>query len=437
MIRVSGVCLATWQNHTKSKYFFMIKFQKFTLDNGLRVIVHEDKTTPLASVNLLYDVGARDEDPEKTGFAHLFEHLMFGGSRNIPKFDEPLELVGGQNNAFTNNDLTNYYETLPAENIETAFWLESDRMLELDFSEKSLEVQRNVVIEEYKQRYLNRPYGDLWLLLRPLAYKHHSYQWPTIGKDISHIEEASLGDVKDFFYKHYGPNNAILSVAGNVTMPGIKKLAEKWFGAIEKRPIQQRNLPREPEQLQPRNITVERDVPLDYLIKAYHVTDRLGEDYYITDLISDIFANGKSSRLHNQLVREHKYFSSIDAFITGSIDPGMIVFAGALQQGVTMSEAESALLYEIEQIKREKPGKQELQKVKNKVEANLLYGESSIMNKALSLAFHELIEGAAGVNKEISRYAAVTAEDITDVARKVLRDDNCSTLYYYSKNLHS
>src|SRR5882762_10287024 len=204
----------------------MVKFNKFTLDNGLRVIVHEDNTTPMAVLNILYDVGARDEDPEQTGFAHLFEHLMFGGSVNIPHYDEPLQRVGGENNAFTSNDITNYYITLPAANIETAFWLESDRMLSLAFSEKSLEVQRNVVIEEFKQRYLNQPYGDVWLKLRPLAYKVHPYQWATIGKEISHIENATMDDVKGFFFKHYLPPNAILVVAGNVTVDQVKSLSE-------------------------------------------------------------------------------------------------------------------------------------------------------------------------------------------------------------------
>lgn len=414
----------------------MIKFNQFSLSNGLRVIVHRDKTTPLAGVNLLYDVGARDENPDRTGFAHLFEHLMFGGSQHIPKFDEPLERVGGVNNAFTTNDFTNYYETLPAENIETAFWLESDRMLALNFSQQNLDVQRNVVIEEYKQRYLNRPYGDLWLLLRPLAYKQHPYQWPTIGRDISHIEKASLNEVESFFYTHYAPNNAILSVSGNVETAQIRELAEKWFGGIVARDVPRRSITREPPQQEPRNLTVERDVPLDFIAKAYHMTGRLGECYYASDLLSDIFANGKSSRLYNNLVREQKLFSSIDAFITGSIDPGLLVITGALHQGVTMDEAESALIYEVEQIKRQKPSKNELQKVKNRVQADLLYAESDIMNKALSLAYHELIEGAAGINKESSRYAAVSFEDIIHSARLVLDEDNCNTVYYYSRNLH-
>ncbi|MBE9491597.1 MAG: insulinase family protein, partial [Bacteroidetes bacterium] len=260
----------------------MIDFDKFELNNGLKVIVHQDTSTPIVAMNILYDVGARDEDPDKTGFAHLFEHLMFGGSENIPKYDVPLENAGGENNAFTNNDITNYYLTIPKQNMELAFWLESDRMLQLAFSEKSLEVQRNVVIEEFKQSYLNQPYGDIWLLLRPLAYKLHPYQWTTIGKDISHIENATRKDVKAFYRKFYNPNNAILTVAGDIEMKEIEKLAQKWFGSIESFPKHERNLPLEPKQLEQRHLRVKRNVPFDSIYKAYHMCKRTDEDYYTT-----------------------------------------------------------------------------------------------------------------------------------------------------------
>jgi predicted Zn-dependent peptidase len=276
----------------------MIQFEKFTLDNNLRVIVHQDKSTPLACLNILYDVGARDEDENKTGFAHLFEHLMFGGSINIPSFDEPLQMVGGENNAFTTNDLTNYYCTVPAENIETMFWLESDRMLSLAFTDKSLEVQRSVVIEEFKQRYLNQPYGDVWLILRPLVYEKHPYKWATIGKEISHIENATMDDVKAFFKKHYNPSNSIMVVAGNVDVDQVKQLAKKWFGPIPaaRKPV--RNLPVEPKQTKPRRLTVERDVPASAIYKVYHMCARADEEYHTVDIISDILSRGNSSRLY-------------------------------------------------------------------------------------------------------------------------------------------
>ncbi|MGZ4038866.1 MAG: M16 family metallopeptidase, partial [Bacteroidia bacterium] len=289
----------------------MIHFEKFKLKNNLTVIVHEDKSTPLACINILYDVGARDEDENKTGFAHLFEHLMFGGSINIPNYDEPLQLVGGENNAFTTNDITNYYCTVPAENIETAFWLESDRMLSLAFTDKSLEVQRNVVIEEFKQRYLNQPYGDVWLLLRPLAYKTHPYRWATIGKEISHIETATMSDVRAFFKEHYNPGNAILVVAGNVDPAQVKQLAQKWFEPIEAGAKPRRRLPKEPKQTEARHLTVERDVPVDSIYKAYHMCSRNDKNYHTVDLISDILSRGNSSRLYNALIKEKQLFSEI------------------------------------------------------------------------------------------------------------------------------
>ena len=412
----------------------MIQFDKFNLDNGLRVIVHKDKSTPIVAVNILYDVGARYEDPDKTGFAHLFEHLMFGGSKNIPKYDEPLENAGGENNAFTNNDITNYYLTIPKQNIELAFWLESDRMNDLAFSEKSLEVQRNVVIEEFKQSYLNQPYGDVWLLLRPLAFKVHPYRWSTIGKEISHIENATMQDVKAFYEKFYNPDNAIMTIAGDVDTGEIKALAEKWFGPIPRGKIKiDRTLPKEPEQTEARSLTVERDVPFDSIYKAYHMCSRKDKDYYASDLISDILSNGDSSRLYSRLVKERQIFSEINAFISGDFDEGLFIFSGKLIKGISVDDGEKALNEEIDRLISSYVDDNELSKVKNKIESTLEYSEMSVLNKAMNLSFSELLGDADLINTEIDKYNAVTKEDVHRVANEILRKENCSTLYYLSK----
>ena len=321
----------------------MVHFEKFQLDNGLRVIVHEDASTPMAVLNVLYDVGAKDENPEQTGFAHLFEHLMFGGSVNIEDFESPLQIAGGENNAFTTNDFTNYYVQLPAENIETAFWLESDRMLSLAFSEKSLEVQRKVVCEEYKEHYINKPYGDVWFKMRELAYKEHPYRWMTIGKELSHIENAKLSDVKNFFFKHYCPINAVLVVAGNIKTAQVKELAEKWFGDIPSGEKYERHLPKEPKQTEARKLEVKADVPLDVLVKAYHMASRTEDGYYFAELITEVLGSGNSSRLYQSLVKEKKLFSSIDCHHTGSSDAGLLVIEGRLIKGVGIKEADEAV----------------------------------------------------------------------------------------------
>ncbi len=331
----------------------MINFDRFELNNGLKVIVHKDTSTTIVVVNILYNVGAKDEESDKTGFAHLFEHLMFGGSVNIPKYDEPLERVGGENNAFTNNDITNYYLTLPKQNIETAFWLESDRLLSLAFSQKSLEVQRNVVIEEYKQRYLNQPYGDAWLLLKPLAYKVHPYRWATIGKEISHIENANMDDVKYFFEKYYRPNNAILTIAGDVQLSEIKKLSQKWFGHLKRGKGFERTIPVEPEQTESRKLVVKRDVPYDAIYKAFHMCARVDKEYHTVDLMSDILSNGKSSRLYVELVKKQKIFSEINAYLTGDFHKGLFVISANLIKGVKIEEAEAAINYELEKNEKE------------------------------------------------------------------------------------
>lgn len=408
----------------------MVDFKRFTLGNGLKVLVHEDPTTPMAVLNILYDVGARDENPEQTGFAHLFEHLMFGGSVNIPNYDEPLQRVGGENNAFTSNDITNYYITLPAENIETAFWLESDRMLSLAFSEKSLETQINVVSEEFKQRYLNQPYGDVWLKLRPLAYKKHSYRWATIGKELSHIEDAKMDDVKAFFGKHYNPQNAILVVGGNVKTEDVKKLAEKWFEPIPSGNKYKRNLPQEDKQTEARTETVKANVPLNAIYVAFKMPGRLSDDYYAFDLLSDILSGGKSSRLHNSLLKEQQLFSDINAYISSSLDPGLFIVEGKLVEGVSIERAEAAIWEELDKIKSELVAANELTKVKNKVESVLVFSEMSLLDKAMNLAYYELLGNADILNQEAAKYLEVEAEDIKRISTDTFDKKSSSTLYY-------
>lgn len=410
----------------------MINFERFTLNNGLRVIVHEDKSTPMAVVDVMYDVGARDEDEEHTGFAHLFEHLMFGGSLHIESYDEPLQMAGGENNAYTTNDLTNYYCQLPAENIETAFWLESDRMCSLAFNENSLEVQRKVVSEEFKEQYINKPYGDVWHKLRELSYKVHPYKWMTIGKKLSHIENASLQDVKDFFFKHYTPSNAILTVAGNVTVDQIKQLAEKWFGDIPAGKKYERKIKQEPEQKEPRMMEVAESVPLDALYKCWHIASRLDKRYYVAEIITEILGGGASSRLFQSLVKEQQLFSSIECSHMGSIDPGLLYIDGKLLKGITPEIAENAVMVELEKMKTELISKVELEKVKNKTESMLAFEDISLMNRANSLANYELLGDANLMNTELESYQSVTREEIMEESMRVFVDSNCSTLYYRS-----
>lgn len=412
----------------------MIQFEKFTLANGLRVIVHQDLSTPMAVMNIMYDVGARDEDPERTGFAHLFEHLMFGGSENIPSYDEPLQMAGGENNAYTTNDLTNYYIQLPAENLETAFWLESDRMLSLAFSEKSLDVQRKVVCEEFKEHYLTKPYGDVWHKMRELAYKKHPYRWMTIGKELSHIENAKLEDVKNFFFKHYRPVNAVLVVAGNVTVERVKELAQKWFGDIPSGEKYNRSLPVEPEQTEERFLEIKANVPLDALYKCWHMGSRMDSSYYAVDLMTDILSGGGSSRLYQSLVKEQKLFSNIECHHFGSTDAGLVVVEGKLVKGVKMEDAEKAVEKELEKMKNEKVADAELQKVKNKTESMIAFEDMSVMSRANSLAYYETLGDAAWMNFELQKYAKVTTEDILEQSRQIFRRENCSTIHYLSQN---
>lgn len=411
----------------------MIDYQEFTLDNGLKVYVHRDITLPTATVNVLYNVGSRDEDEDKTGFAHLFEHLMFGGSANVPFFDEPLQRVGGENNAFTSPDITNYYISLPSDNLETAFWLESDRMLGLSFDPKVLEVQRKVVIEEYKQQYLNQPYGDAQIRLKALSYTRHPYRWPTIGKDISHIEQATMEDVKAFFHKFYHPNNAILVVAGNVVFDDVRRLAEKWFGPIPAGKKYTRNLPREPQQLAKRTEYVEADVPLNAIYKTFHVPGRHQEGYYAADLLSDILGRGKSSRLHKELVNKRRLFSNINAYVSGSIDPGLLNISGKLNKGITMEEAETAIEEVILSVQQDQLDEEDVIKVKNQAEASIVFSELDLLNRAMNLAYAALLGDPNLVNRESDMIQQVSAHDLQMMAKEVLKEENGNTLYYQAQ----
>jgi zinc protease len=410
----------------------MIDYKRFSLDNGLRVLVHEDRSTPLVAMNILYDVGSRDEDPSMTGLAHLFEHLMFGGSVNIPDYDTPLQLVGGENNAFTNNDITNYYLTIPSENIETGFWLESDRMLELDFSQKNLDTQKSVVTQEFNQRYLNQPYGDALLKLRPLAYKVHPYRWPTIGMDMKHIEDTNLAQIKKFFFSHYAPNNAILALTGNIGYDLAFKLSQKWFGPIEKRTVQTRNLPVEPEQTEERILTIESDVPSTALYKVWHIGGRKSNDFYTLDLITDLLAGGESGRLYTKLVREEKLFSEINAYLTADIDPGLIIVQGKLMKGVDVQFADDSVNKVISSLLLRNGINEEMEKVKNKFESSTVFSNTSILNKAANLSMCELLGNPGLINSEVDAYRNVTYDMIAETVERYFKPANCSTINYIS-----
>jgi len=406
----------------------MIHYDKFTTDNGLRVIFHKDTTTPMAVVNTLYNVGARDEDETKTGFAHLFEHLMFGGSINIPEFDTPLQNAGGENNAFTSNDITNYYDILPQQNIETALWLESDRMLSLAFTPKSLEVQRNVVIEEFKQRYLNQPYGDVWLQLRPLAYKEHPYKWDTIGKEIRHIEEATMEDVKIFFNKFYKPSNAILCIAGNFELETIKKLVNKWYGDIPSGTTLQRKIQKEPTQKEYREKTIERKVPANAFYYAFKMSERKNPEYYIADIISDVLARDKSSRLYKKLKKELEIVSKISAYVIGSIDEGLLIISGRLTKGTTFEQLDEKLWEVLNELKEKTIANEELDRLRIKIRTAKEFQEQGLLNRAINLSFYELLGDINEINKETQMYKQITTKNFQETAKKILNKTNCNLL---------
>jgi predicted Zn-dependent peptidase len=412
----------------------MIQFERFTLNNGLRVLIHEDHSTPMAVVNVMYDVGARDEDPSKTGFAHLFEHLMFSGSIHIPDFETPLQMAGGENNAYTSNDVTNYYIQLPAENLETALWLESDRMLSLAFSEKGLDVQRKVVSEEFKEHYINKPYGDVWFKMREMAYQQHPYRWMTIGKELSHIENATLNDVRNFFFRHYRPMNAILVVAGNVKKDEVTELVNKWFGDIPSGERYIRPDFNEPAQIAPRRMEVKAGVPLDALYKCWHMDNRLDHGYYVADLITEVLGGGGSSRLYQALVKEKQLFSNIECFHFGSVDKGLLTIEGKLVKGVKMEEAETAVEHELLKLMQDGISEKELTKIKNKTESAIAFEDMSVMARANSLAFYELLGDASLFNSDREKYFSVTADDILRYSRSIFDPNNSNTLCYYSEN---
>ena len=411
----------------------MIHYDKFTLDNGLRVIVHKDKDTPLVAINLLYAVGSKDENEEKTGFAHLFEHLMFGGSKNYPDFDAIVEERGGELNAFTCNDFTNYYISLPLSELEIGLKLESDRMNNLIMSQKSLDTQKNVVIEEYKQRYLNQPYGDVWLLLRELSYTKHPYKWNTIGKDNSHIENANLDDVKAFYNKFYMPNNAILCIAGNVETENIKQLCEKNFGSIKRGEEIKRNTTKEPIQTKARELRVERDVPQNLIFITYPMSSRLEKEYHAFDLLSDILSSGRSSRLYNRLVKEKQIFTEVNAYISGDADNGLFILTGKYRDEVDMQEGREALLEELRKITLEEISEKELQKVKNKYESASTFSQIKALERATSLCYFEFLGDIEQINKEVDLYQALTIEDIQKIGKETFTQEKSNTLYYESK----
>lgn len=415
----------------------MINLEKFTLENGLRFIYHKDESSPIAVVNTLYNVGSKDEDPNQTGFAHLFEHLMFGGSVNKLDFDAELQKTGGDNNAFTSNDITNYYITIPSQNIETAFWLESDRMLGLDFSQKKLDAEKNIVIEEFKERYLNQPYGDLWMYLRKLAYGNHPYSWPTIGKEISHIEKAMLDDVKSFFYRFYAPDNAILVVTANLDTKYVLNLVKKWYGNIEKRDVKPTVLPQIPENLRQKRLKVEKDVPYDTLYMVFNMCEKAHPDFQATDLLSDILSNGRSSRFYQNLLMKGELFAEIDAYLTGDLHGGLFVIMATLLEGISMDQAEKAIWDEIGNLIKNGINDYELEKVKNKFESSKVFSELNATSRAYLIAMHELTGEANDINLEVEKYRKVKAEEIVSQAKKVLRKENSSVLNYYAKKLEA
>ncbi len=419
----------------------MIDYKKYILSNGLTLLVMEDSSTPLVSVNTFYSVGARDENPSRTGFAHLFEHLMFGGTSEVPDFDRIVTEMGGESNANTNNDFTQYYITVPAQYLETALWLESDRMQNLDLSPKSLAVQQSVVTEEYNFRYINRPYGDMWLLMRPLCYKVHPYRWCTIGADIRHVQEATLNDVEAFFNKYYQPHNAIIAVAGNVKCDNVIRLVEKLFGGIGQARIpshsadnkELHNCPVEPEQTEARFLEVERDVPADALYMAYPICGRVSNEMPATDLISDILSNGPSSRMYNMLVKERALFSELDAYITGDYDPGLFVIAGKIREDVSIDDARRGVEEELQRISSELVNEEELVKVINKYESTFCYSQYKTLDCAMGLCYYEWLGHPEWINDEPKLYRKVTPDDILRVASDIFRPTRQSVMYYKRK----
>lgn len=412
----------------------MIEFKRFELPNGLQVLYHKDISTPLVVINILYKVGAKHENPERTGFAHLFEHLMFGGSINIPVYDRPLENVGGQNNAFTNNDYTNYYLTLPKSNFETGLWLESDRMLELAFSQRSLDNQKSVVIEEFKQNYLNQPYGDVWHLLRDMVFKVHPYRWPTIGLKPEHIQDASMQEVRNFYYSFYRPNNAIMVIAGNLDENYLEDAVNRWFSDIPSGNPLDIMLPTEPLQTEARFLKVERPVPVNAIYKAFRSVPRLDSRFYCYDLISEVLSGGKSSRLYRGLVEEQRLFSSIDAYIMGDVDGGMFVIEGKLNKDIEFNRADEAIGEVLTDVSVNLISESELEKLKNKIESAYVFSELGLLNKAMNLAYFQMLGDAEMINAEKNKYLSVMPADILRESARLFKPEGTSTIFYQSKS---
>lgn len=410
-----------------------MKINRHRLSNGLRIIHACDEALQMVYVNLLYGVGARNEQYEHTGIAHLFEHLMFEGTPEVPSFDEPLERAGGENNAYTNNDITNYYISLPVQNSELAFWMESDRMCNIDLTEESVSVQRQVVIEEFKQEHLNRPYGDVSMLLRPMAFKHHPYRWSTIGRKPSHIANVPVEVLRDFYSRYYAPDNAILAVVGNISFEQVIEWSEKWFGAIPAKGVGTPTLPIEPRQVRQRRKTVYRNVPQDALYMVFHMGGRCDSDFFPCDVISDILSNGYSGRLMARLVRKKKIFTKIDAFVSDSIDPGLFSIYGRVAEGVTLEKAEAALWHELELLQKQLVPKSEIEKVRNRFESEHIFRNLSGENLAGNLAVAEWRGAAESLFDEVASYRKVTPEEVRSAARELFRKGNSSVLYYRRK----
>lgn len=411
----------------------MIQFDSFTLNNGLKVIVNRDNKTPLVAVNLLYKVGAKNEDSQATGFAHLFEHLMFSGSKNFQSYDQACQMMGGESNAFTNNDFTNYYLTLPADFLPYALDLEADRMQNLNINAQSLEVQRNVVIEEFKQRYINQPYGDLWAEIRRLAYKVHPYKWQTIGSDISHIENASLEQVRSFYDNFYQPSNAILSISGNVSLNSVKEEVERTFGKMEYKRTIFPAYSMEPQQKDNRRIKVFRDVPSNVICIIFPMSRRKDRQYFVQDLLSDVLSNGKSSRMYQGLVVEQKLFTEINAFISGDDDAGLFIVMGKYCDGISLEQGEEAIWHELKSVCENPVSEQELRKMKNKNEASATFSNMKILDKAMNLAYYAYLGELDRINKEREFYNSVTIRDLQQAAEQMFHLD-CHSVLYYLKN---
>ncbi len=412
----------------------MINYRERILSNGLRVVVGRDHSSKLAAVNILYCVGARNENPEQTGFAHLFEHLMFKGTEQFPSFDAIVQSASGENNAFTNSDYTDFYITLPKVSVKLALALEADRMRGLRLTDETLETEKRVVIEEYKQRYLNQPYGDLMMLVRDMCYKTHPYRWATIGLSPDHIASATMEQVRHFYNRFYRPSNAILSICADIDEEEMFEMCEEFFGGVESHdtPLEV-SLPVEAQQSEARRVEVERDVPATYIVIAFHIGGRTSDDFFVADVVSDLLAGGDSGRLHQRLVKEQGLMSSVNAYLSGDIDPGLFFFTGQLLPDVEVERAEEAIWEQIELLKTEAASDYEMEKVKNKFEANTLFGEINVMNKAMNMGFYKMTGDLSLINREVDIYREITQPQIQELSSRLFTRERSNTLIYRAK----